>query len=154
MEPETTSILNEIDAKLDAVQRSMTVLADVVNPNIGIERIWPNRRSWASDPSAAGMTAWKKRVCQAQRVDIVSNTLWTGWFNDRDFRKEFFQNMVGGAAARILIYDPRSEIMQLRASDEGDPKGQMQIEIGWTLETIAHDKEILNDAVKRNLKCA
>ena len=26
-------------------------------------------------------------------VDIVSNTLWTGWFNDKDFRKEFFENL-------------------------------------------------------------
>jgi hypothetical protein len=151
MEPETTSILNEINAKLDAIQRSTAVLADVVNPNIGIERIWPNREVWADDQSD-GLVAWKKRVCQAKNVAIVSNTLWTSWFQSGGFRHEFFESLTRGNIARILIYDPYADVLILRATDERDPRGQMQSEIGWTLELIARGREELSAAARKNLQ--
>jgi len=151
MEPETTSILKEINAKLDAIQRSTAVLADIVDYNIGIERIWPKRRTWANDP-IAGITVWKERVCRAKSVDIVANTLWTSWFHDDDLRREFFESLARKTTARILIYDPDSDILKLRARDEVDPKGQMQVEINSTLEKIALDRESHNGAAKKNLQ--
>jgi hypothetical protein len=151
MEPETTSILKEINAKLDSIQRSTAVLADVVNPNIGIERIWPDRKTWANDLSSAGMAAWKKRVCQAKTVDIVSTTFWSGWFNDGDFRKELFKSLACGTVARILIYDPLSDVLLLRARDEMDPSGQARAEINWTLEKIVYYRKALDIAAQKNL---
>lgn len=152
MPPGITSILGEINAKLDAVQRSTAVLADIVDRNIGLERIWPHRRVWTDDQSGAGMEAWKKRVCQARKVDIVSKTLWTGWFNDADFGREFFESLRHGSTANILIYDPRSEILQLRTGDEGESSEQMQMEIKWTLESIALGRKSLDDTARKNLQ--
>jgi hypothetical protein len=149
---DVTHILEDINAKLDAIHRSTVVLSDIVDRNIGFERIWPTRRAWTDDPKDAGMAAWRKRVCQARTADIVSNTLWTGWFNDADFRREFFEGLRHGNTARILIYDPHAEVLRLRTGDEGEPSGQMQAEIGWTLEMIALGRKTLDDAARRNLQ--
>ena len=152
MEPDTTSILKEINAKLDSIHRSTVVLPDIVDLNIGLERVWPNRRAWTNDAGNAGMAAWKKRVCQARTADIVSNTLWTGWFNDADFGRKFFENLSRGNTARILIYDPHAEVLRLCTGDEREPSGQMQAEIGWTLEMIALGRKTLDDTARRNLQ--
>jgi|GEM_PF-5858671 len=152
MEPDTTSILKEINAKLDSIQRSTAVLADIVDRNIGIERIWPNRRAWANDPSSAGMEAWKKRACQAKEVDIVSNTLWSNWFQDLQFREEFFASMAGKTRARILIYDYLSDALQLRARDENGDLMGMQYEIRLTLKNIACHRDELPPAAKEKLQ--
>jgi hypothetical protein len=149
---DVTHILEDISAKLDTIHRSTVVLSDIVDRNIGFERIWPNRRAWTNDTGDAGMAAWKKRVCQAKTVDIVSNTLWTGWFNDADFGEKFFENLSRGNTARILIYDPHAEVLRLRTGDEREPGGQMQAEIGWTLEVIARGRETLDDTARRNLQ--
>jgi hypothetical protein len=147
-----TSVLNDINSKLDSIHRSTVVLSDIVDRNIGLERVWPNRRAWTDDPGNAGMAAWKKRICQARTADIVSNTLWTGWFNDADFGEKFFENLGRGNTARILIYDPHAEVLRLRTGDEREPGGQMQAEIGWTLEVIARRRETLDDIARRNLQ--
>jgi len=151
MASDIISILNDISTKLDSIQRSTAVLADIVDPYIGIERIWPNRRAWVNDPSD-GMAAWKKRVCQAKEVEIVSMTLWTNWFQDTDFRGEFFESLARGTTARILIYDPHADVLKLRAADERSPRGQMQAEIEWTLEAIACGRETLDAAAPKNLQ--
>ncbi len=125
-----TRDFSNIDAKLDDIHRSMAVLSDIIDSNIGLERIWTNRREWEKDP-VEGLTAWKGRVCRAKTVEFVSNTLYTKWFNDDGFRKDLFANVTNGADVRILIYDPRSAVLKQRAFDELDPRkgGQMRIEI-------------------------
>ena len=146
------SILSEINAKLDAVQRSTAVLADIVDRNIGIERIWPNRGVWEGDPSD-GLVMWKKRVCQSvSRVDIVSNTLWNNWFKDTKFQQEFFASLVGGNTARILIYDPGADVLDRRAAHERDPKGEMPGEIKSTLKAIACHRETRDTAAKKKIR--
>lgn len=147
-----TGVLNDINSKLDSIHRSTLVLSDIVDRNIGLERIWPRRRAWTDDPGSAGMAAWKKRVCQAKTVDIVSNTLWTGWFNDADFRKDFFESLKRGNAANLLIYDPQAEVLRLRTGDEEQPSGQMRDEIKWTLDRIAVGRKALDDTAKSHLQ--
>lgn len=153
IELQMTRALSDVDAKLDSVHRSMTVLSDIVDRNIGIERIWPNRRAWASD-SFEGREAWKERVCQAKSVDIVSNTLWNGWFNDEGFRKRFFDSLARGMTGRIVIYDPNSDVLSLRAANERDPTQgrQMRNEIESTLQMIAKGREGLKSAARKNLQ--
>src|SRR3972149_6472397 len=133
------------------VNPSMSVLSDIVDRNIGIERIWPNRGVWATDPDD-GPAVWKERVYQAKKVDMVSNTLWSGWFGHETFRTEFFKRLANGNSARILIYDPRSSLVGLRATDEQDPQTQIRTEIKSTLEMIARGREGLNDVAKKNLE--
>jgi hypothetical protein len=152
MEPDTTSMLSEINGKLDAVRRSTAVLADIVDRNIGIERIWPNRGVWEGDPSD-GLMMWKKRVCQAaSRVDIVSTTLWNNWFKDSKFQEEFFAGLARGNAARILIYDPDADVLERRAAHEKDPKGEMRGEIKSTLKAIACHRETRDTAAKKKIR--
>ena len=151
MPPGITSILGEINGKLDAVQRSTAVLGDIVDRNIGIERIWPNRGVWEGDPSD-GLVMWKKRVCQAaRRVDIVSNTLWNNWFKDTKFQQEFFASLVNGNTARILIYDPAADVLDRRAGHEQDPKGEMRGEIRSTLKAIAYHRGTGDTAAKKKI---
>jgi hypothetical protein len=153
LELQLTRDLGNIDAKLDNIHRSMAVLSDVVDANIGLERIWVNRRAWEQN-SAAGLAFWKTLVCHARTVDIVSNTLWTRWFHDEEFRKQFFANIARGATVRILIYDPHSEVLKLRASDENDPGAgkQMRNEIESTLEVMARDRATLDDAAQKRIR--
>jgi len=60
--------------------------------------------------------------------------------------------LANGNSARILIYDPRSSIVGLRATDEQDPQTQIRTEIKSTLEMIARGRERLNDVAKKNLE--
>ena len=57
------------------VEEKQGLISDVLDNNIGIERIWPDRRAWQYDP-VDGLRTWLTRVCQANRVEIMSNTLW------------------------------------------------------------------------------
>jgi hypothetical protein len=152
LELQLTRDFDNVDAKLDNIHRSMAVLSDIVDANIGIERIWINRREWEQNP-VAGLASWKALVCRARTVDIVSNTLWTRWFHDEGFRREFFTNIAHGATVRILIYDPRSDVLRLRASDENDPGAgkQMRNEIESTLEVVVRDRAALDDAAKKRM---
>ena len=150
-----TRDFGEVDAKLDSIHRSMTVLSDIVDRNIGVERIWPKRGVWEHD-SVDGLAVWKERVCDAKSVDIVSNTLYTRWFedhsDDRSFAARFFRNLAHGSMARILIYDPHGDALRRRELHEPGRKGEMPSEIESTLVTIAQYRETLDDAGKRNLQ--
>ncbi|HKZ82600.1 MAG TPA: hypothetical protein VJ793_02960 [Anaerolineae bacterium] len=151
IELQITRHFSELHDRLDSTRLSMSVLSDIVDRNIGIERIWPNRGVWATDPDD-GPAVWKERVYQAKKVDMVSNTLWSGWFGHETFRTEFFKRLANGNSARILIYDPRSSLVGLRATDEQDPQTQIRTEIKSTLEMIARGREGLNDVAKKNLE--
>ena len=131
----------EVKRELNEIQTSVALLSDLVEGNIGIERIWADRRSWQSDPKD-GLSAWQDRVCQAEQVDIVSNTLWINWMQE-DHRKRLFKNIVGGARVRMVVYEPGSDVQRLRAKDEGDVPGQMEAEIKATLLRLAEDQKAL-----------
>lgn len=126
-------------------------LSDLIDGNIGIERIWPDRRTWQRDP-IDGLTVWHNRVCQAESVDIMSNTLWNNWMHQARFREKLFHSTAYGARVRILVYDPDSQILRLRASDEEDVPGQMQDEIIATLLRIIQGRNCLSECAKANLE--
>jgi len=121
-----------IKDEMGNIQKSITVLSDLIDGNIGIERIWPDRQAWQMDP-VDGLKVWQARVCQARRIDMMSNTLWNNWMHQEEFRERLFYNVTQGALVRILIYDPNSEVLRLRAKDEKDVPGEMQQEIKATL---------------------
>lgn len=125
-----------LEVRIEKVQQSVTLLSDLADGNVGIERIWPDRRTWQADP-ADGLRTWHDRVCQAKSIDMVSNTLWHNWMYQEEFRKALFENIAQGAHVRILVYDPDSEVLCLRAKDEEDMPGEMQMEIKATLLRMA-----------------
>jgi hypothetical protein len=142
--------IDEVKDEVREIQTSVDLLSDLVDGNIGIERIWADRRSWQSDQED-GLTAWQERVCQAEQVDIVSNTLWINWMQE-DHRKRLFKNIIGGARVRMIVYEPGSEVQQLRAWDEIDVPGQMEAEIKATLLRLAEDEKALPEAARQNLQ--
>lgn len=126
-------------------------LSDLMDGNIGIERIWPDRRTWQTD-RADGLTVWHNRVCQGERVDIMSNTLWNNWMHQEKFRERLFNSTAHGTHVRILVYDPDSEILRLRARDEKDVPGEMQQEIKATLLRIVESWKDLPEAARPNIE--
>jgi hypothetical protein len=123
------------EVQIENIQQSITLMSDLINANIGIERIWPDRHTWEED-SDDGREKWYTRVCQARHIDMVSNTLWDNWIKREEFREEFFKHIDQDApVARILIYDPDSEAFDIRAKDEGH-RSEMQQEIAKTLGEV------------------
>ena len=101
---------NPLEKRVDAIQSTMTLLADLTESNIGLERVWPNRRSWQKDLDA-GLEKWHEWVCSAKQVDIVSHTFWNNWLENDEFRTQFLKHIAQGASVRLLIYDPDSEVV-------------------------------------------
>lgn len=158
----TSSLSNTVDSlddELTSLKHSMNLLADLIDGNIGIERIWKDRRAWQRD-STHGLETWQTWVCQASEVDIMTNTLWNNWMHQEGFRKELFANIDAGASVRILLYDPESDILKQRAKDERDvalPIGdtihyEMQQEIGSTLRWLAEHWVNFKESAKGNLE--
>ena len=145
--------LSDLGEGLTSLKHSMNLLADLIDGNIGIERIWPDRRSWQHDPRE-GLEEWERRICRARHVDIMSRTLVQYWLRTEDLRRSFFDNIAGGASVRILVYDPNSEIVKLTARDEADPGmgKEMRQEIESTLGRLAEDRDDLNESAKSNLQ--
>ena len=157
-EPMEATMINsftEVNDRIDKVNQSMSVVADLVNNNIGIERIWSTRRDWEKD-ATDGIAAWKKRVAQAKHIDIASNTFYTRWANDDDFLEELFDSINNGSKFRLVVYDPDLEILQVRSENEDDPKigttSQMKMEIHSTLEKIAKIANSLGNNAKENFE--
>lgn len=142
--------MQTVEGKLDTLKDSLHLLADLTDGNIGIERIWPDRRTWREDPEA-GLATWQEWICQAREVFMVSNTLWNGWMNHEKFRERLFANLARGAVIKVMIYHPKSPILEIRARDEKDPKSfgvqQMQSEIVSTLNLIV---ELLRDVAEND----
>lgn len=155
MELQMLYSFKKVDEKLNSIHSSIGVLSDIVDNNIGIERIWSTRRAWESDPED-GKIKWIDRICRAKKVDIVSNTLWDSWFSDEIFRRKVFNNVVKGSTVRILIYDPQSEVLDLRARIEGDFKRkdmwEMESEIMSTLNRVAVSRARLDNNQVKNLQ--
>ena len=133
--------IEEVKDEIRNIKSSINLLSDLIDGDIGIERIWPDRRTWQED-LADGLRVWHARVLQAKHVDMMSNTLWNNWMHRGEFRKRLFDSIAQGAHVRILVYDPDSEVLRLRAKDEKDVPGEMQMEIKATLLRVA---EVWND---------
>ncbi|MBN1812395.1 MAG: hypothetical protein JXA14_11200 [Anaerolineae bacterium] len=134
--------IEEVREEIKNVGAPLTLLSDLMKGDIGIERIWPDRQTWEGD-NADGRKEWERRMCEAERVDIMSSTLWNNWMHRGDFRGKLFNNIAKGAHVRILVYDPNSEVLRLRAKDEDDVKGEMQSELQSTLSRIAKERQSL-----------
>jgi len=145
--------IKEVREEVASIKSSITLLSDLIDGNVGIERIWPDRRSWQLD-SRDGIKEWEMRVCQAKHVDIMSRTLWQSWMRPEEFRQRLFSHIASGALVRILIYDPDSQIVGLTAKDEGDPGmgEEMRQEIKSTLLRLAQHWEKLDESAKNNLQ--
>lgn len=151
----------EVKDEVRNIKSSMTLLSDLLDGNIGIERIWPDRGTWQHDP-VDGLEVWHARVCQAKCVDMMSNTLWNYWMHEEGFRKRLFDRIAQGAHVRILIYDPDSDVLRLRARDErdvffrlrdeGEVFFEMQQEIISTLRGVAEIWKDLPMSAKGNLE--
>jgi len=50
-------VQQDLSVDRDLMLRSIHLLGDLVEGNIGIERIWSTRRTWLGDPGS-GVTAW------------------------------------------------------------------------------------------------
>lgn len=157
-EPMETNMNNsfiEVNSKIDTIHQSMGVIADLTNFQIGIERIWSTRREWEKD-SKDGLAIWKKRICYSKQVDIVSNTFYTRWAHDDDFWENLTDALNRGTKFRLLIYNPISDLLKLRADNEGDSKigetSQMKMEIHSTLEKIAKKRKVLSREARMNLQ--
>lgn len=153
MEVQIRRMRNDLSEELTSLKHSMNLLADLIDGNIGIERIWPDRRSWRRDPSE-GKEEWERRICQAKHIDIMSRTLWDSWMRPAEFRRGLFSNIARGASVRILIYDPDSTIVGLTAKDEKDPGmgAQIRVEIASTLFKLAQHRDELDESAKINLQ--
>ncbi len=155
METNMNHAFVEVNNKIDSINQTMGVIADLNNYQIGMERIWSTRREWEKD-SRDGLAIWKKRVCHASQVDIVSNTFYTRWANDDDFWKDLIDALNRGTKFRLLIYNPTSELLQLRSENEGDTKigetSQMKMEIHSTLEKISKNRKKLGKEAEKNLE--
>ncbi|HMR99028.1 MAG TPA: hypothetical protein PKE62_07205 [Anaerolineales bacterium] len=145
----------EVNSKIDTINQSMSIISDLTNYQIGLERIWPTRRDWEKDPKD-GLAVWKRRVCQAQQVDIVSSTFYTRWANDEDFWNELFEALKRGTRFRLLIYNPESNLLQLRSENEDDSKigetSEMKMEIYSTLKKIARNQKVLEKDARKNFE--
>lgn len=144
-----------VDNKLETLKKSLNLLADLIDGNIGIERIWPDRRAWREDKEA-GLAVWHEWICQSKEVFIVSNTLWNGWINHEKFRERLFDNLNRGAVIKLVVYHPMSPILDLRAKDEKDPKSfgvqQMQSEIVSSLKLITELLETVSDEARKRFE--
>jgi len=145
--------IEELRNEVRRIEQSITspILSDLTDGDIGIERIWPDRRTWYSDP-VDGLKAWQSRICRAKSVDMMSNTLWNSWMHQERFRQPLFRNIALGASVRILVYDPKSDVLRLRASDEKDVPGEMQHEIKATLLRFAEGWNELDSTARKNLE--
>jgi hypothetical protein len=145
----------EVNQRMDALNQSLGVVADLTNSHIGIERIWSERRNWETD-KPDGISIWKKRVCQAKQVDIVSNTFYTAWAHDNNFLDELLEAVNRGTKFRLVIYDPDSEILQIRSENEDDPKmektSEMKMEIHSTLDKIKKKISKLDKNARSNFE--
>jgi hypothetical protein len=142
----------EVDQRIDALHQSLGIATDLTNFRIGIERIWPTRSDWASD-KVDGPEAWKKRMCRAKQVDIISNTFRT-WTYDNNFLNELLEAIKKGTKFRLLIYDPDSDIVKIRSRNERDPESktttEMELEIGRTLEILTEKFSHLDRNARSN----
>lgn len=151
LEKHLGQVVDRFDDRFIKLEHSMVLLSDLIDGNIGIERIWQDRRTWQADPNE-GLTVWQARLCKAREADMLGNTLWNNWFHEDKFRRQVFANVARGGRLRLLMYDPYAEVLKMRASDEKDPFGQMRQEIFSTLAKIAEDREKLDEAAKKNLE--
>ena len=147
----SVDLLEEVKAEVDRLKPPMIVLSDLMDQNIGLERIWPNRRAWQGDLTD-GLLIWQGRVCNAKTVEIVSSTLWNNWVHQNSFRNELFKSIAGGAQVRILIYDPDSDVLRQRAKDEKDVPGEMEQEIKATLLRLAEGWRDLSPSAKEGFQ--
>lgn len=155
MEANMNNSFIEVNNKIDSINQSMSIISDLTNYQIGLERIWPTRRDWEKDPKD-GLAIWKRRVCQAQQVDIVSSTFYTRWANDEDFWNELFDALKRGTKFRLLIYNPESNLLKLRSENEDDSiigeTSEMKMEIHSTLKKIARNQKVLEKDARKNFE--
>jgi hypothetical protein len=65
----------QVNQRMDTLNQSLNVVADLVNSHIGVDRIWAERRNWERDKSD-GITIWKNGYARPSRL-ILFRTLFT-----------------------------------------------------------------------------
>jgi hypothetical protein len=155
MEANMNNSFLEVNNKIDSINQSMGVISDLTNFQIGVERIWPTRREWEKDPKD-GLAVWKRKVCQAQQVDIVSNTFYTRWANDDNFLNELCDALKRGIKFRLLLYNPESKLLKLRSENEDGAQigkiSEMKMEIHAALKKIIGNQKTPGIAFMKNFE--
>lgn len=124
--------------KLESVEHRISRLSDLLDEGLGIDRVWSTRREWQEDGDD-GLSEWRRRVCQAKRVEVMSNTFWNNWFKEDGFVAAFCEALERpDVNVRLLLYDPASPAAHLRERDEEweAVAHEMTLEITRTLGRI------------------
>ncbi len=152
-----------LEDKLQNIENSISLIADIGQSNIGIERVWVSRRQWHID-TRDGFDAWQKRMASAAQLDIQSNTFWNNWFQTVSLREDLRKRVeLHQLKFRLLIYYPRSPIQVLRFYDEPEKSeaknekvdlhehvSAMYFEILHTINEFWHIRENLPPEVRQN----
>ena len=146
-----TVIGSEIQSGFNRVQSQLRVVNDLIQYDLGIERIWPSRRVFRDEPSM-GLKWWKERICASKDIAILSMTLWTDWMQDREFRAGLLRAAKKGAKIKLIVYEPGSGIQKWRAWAEEDSGNEMVSEIRRTVDAIQKMRVLLPGDLKDNLE--
>jgi hypothetical protein len=145
----------ELNQRMDVLNQSLSAVSGLANSGTGIERVWAARKYWDQDETD-GFPIWKTRICQAQEVDIVSNTFKRPWAYDDNFWEGLCEAINSGTKFRLVIYDPNSDILQIRAKNEGESPqektSEMAMEIRYTLDRFTEKISQLPKSVRNNIE--
>lgn len=145
----------EMHESRDSLSQSLTLMADLLDGNLGVTRMWQTRNAWERDPKS-GLSKWHDWVCEAKRVDIVGSTLQSNWLGETNFLSRLCVSIANGARVRLLVYDIESDIIRLRAADEGDPGDllifPMQNEVVTSLRALERHAESLRPRDRMRLE--
>lgn len=143
-----------MENRITEMMSANQIMGDIATGNLGITRVWPNRRKWQRD-SVDGQGVWYGRIGRAkQQVDIMGNTLWNNWFTEREqFVEPLFDAAARGVKARILVYMPGSAPQLERSRDEGLEHGHraMQGEILSTIERFWKYYSAQSEMTRQNI---
>lgn len=109
-----------VSLEVRAVQERLSSLSDLLDRKLGIERVWSTRRDWEKD-ERDGLDVWHARVCEADRVDILSNTFRSNWLKRQEaFLEPFLKALErnDNLCVRLVVYDPSSIAAMYREFDE------------------------------------
>jgi len=118
LEEKIGSEFQHIDEKLQTIENSVTGLSDIVDYDLGIKHIWPNRDTWRDDREN-GFRKWHEILCLAQNVQVVSNTFHRNWMEQEQFTQGLFSSLKNTPKKmQILLYHPYSTNLLIRANQE------------------------------------
>ncbi len=107
------------NAQVENKKISTNLSKDIIESNIGIDRLWKDRHSW-QDNKHDGLDKWRNEyIPNASCIQIQSNTFWNNWLKDKKFL-QCLCNLLENTCIEILFLDPESEMLGIRGNDEDE----------------------------------